>query len=183
MMHRRSFLATSTAMTIQAAALRAFSQTPSEAVSKTGYAFVNGLDMYYEIHGSGEPLVLLHGGLGATEIFSSILPTLTTSRRVIALDLQAHGRTADIDRPLSFEAMADDVRALMRHLEIEKADVMGYSLGGGVALWVAVRHPDVVRKLVPRMRFSFSNSLAEARKTAAWTDREFPRLASPSCRA
>jgi pimeloyl-ACP methyl ester carboxylesterase len=148
MMLRRSFMATSTAGAIQAASAFAFAQTRTTAVSKTGYASVNGLNMYYEIRGSGEPLILLHGGLGATGIFSVILPMLSTSRRVIALDLQAHGRTADIDRPLSFEAMADDVGALMKHLEIEKADVMGYSLGGGVALRTAVRYPDVVKKLV-----------------------------------
>lgn len=148
MMQRRSFIATSTAGAVQAASAFAFAQTRAAAVSKTGYASVNGLNMYYEIHGSGEPLILLHGGLGATGIFSVILPMLATSRRVIALDLQAHGRTADIDRPLSFETMADDVGALMKLLEIEKADVMGYSLGGGVALRTAVRHAESVRKLV-----------------------------------
>jgi pimeloyl-ACP methyl ester carboxylesterase len=104
--------------------------------------------MYYEIHGAGEPLILLHGGLGATEMFSEVLPLLSNTRQVIAVDLQAHGRTADIDRPMSFEAMADDVAALMKYLGIEKADVMGYSLGGGVAVHTAIRHPDLVRKLV-----------------------------------
>src|SRR5882762_11384378 len=116
--------------------------------SKTYYAPVNGLKMYYEIHGTGEPLILLHGGLGATEMFGEILPLLSNTRQVIAVDLQAHGRTADIDRPLSFEAMASDIAALIKHLGIEKADVMGYSLGGGVALRVAVQHPEAVRKLV-----------------------------------
>jgi pimeloyl-ACP methyl ester carboxylesterase len=115
---------------------------------KSGYAPVNGLKMYYEIHGSGEPLILLHGGVGSTGMFSAIMPTLASSRQVIAVDLQAHGRTADIDRPLSCEAMADDIAALMKTLKIPKADVMGYSLGGGVALRVAIQHPGMVRKLV-----------------------------------
>src|SRR5882762_9855620 len=116
--------------------------------SKTYYAPVNGLKMYYEIHGTGEPLILLHGGLGATELFGEILPLLANTRQVIAVDLQGHGRTADIDRPLSYEAMADDIAALIKFLGIDKADVMGYSLGGGVALRTAIQHPDRVRKLV-----------------------------------
>jgi pimeloyl-ACP methyl ester carboxylesterase len=113
-----------------------------------GYASVNGLEMYYEVHGTGRPLILLHGGVGAIEMFGEVLPLLAEGRRVIAVDLQAHGRTADIDRPLSFEVMADDIAALIKHLEIEQADVMGYSLGGGVALQTAIRYPEVVRKLV-----------------------------------
>ena len=112
------------------------------------YAEVNGLEMYYEIHGTGQPLILLHGGVGAIEMFGEVLPLLAQGRQVIAVDLQAHGRTADIDRPLSFELMADDIAALVWHLGLERADVMGYSLGGGVALQTAIRHPEVVRKLV-----------------------------------
>ena len=112
------------------------------------YAAVNGINLYYEIHGSGQPLVLLHGGLGAIEMFGEVLPLLAQSRQVIAVDLQAHGRTANIDRPMSYEAMADDIRALISHLGLKQADVMGYSLGGGVALQIAIRHPDSVRKLV-----------------------------------
>jgi len=112
------------------------------------YASVNGLEMYYEIHGAGRPLILLHGGVGAIEMFGEVLPLLAEGRRVIAVDLQAHGRTADIDPPLSFEPMADDIGALIKHLEIEEADLMGYSLGGSVALQMAIRHPEVVRKLV-----------------------------------
>ncbi len=148
MMLRRSLVPTSAAGIILAASALAFAQTRIATALKTGYAPVNGLNLYYEIHGTGEPLILLHGGLGATEMFGEILPLLSSTRRVIAVDLQAHGRTADIDRPLSFEAMADDIASLMKHLGIEKADVMGYSLGGGVALRIAVRHPDVVKKLV-----------------------------------
>ena len=145
MLRRRLIAAAATGMLASALA---FAQTGTTTTLKTGYAPVNGLNLYYEIHGTGEPLILLHGGLGATEMFGGILPLLSNTRRVIAVDLQAHGRTADIDRPLSFEAMADDIAALMRYLGIEKADVMGYSLGGGVALTVAVRHPDAVKKLV-----------------------------------
>jgi pimeloyl-ACP methyl ester carboxylesterase len=94
---------------------------------KTGgnYAEVNGIRLYYEVHGAGEPLVLLHGGLGAVEMFGEVLPLLAEGRQVVAVDLQAHGRTADIDRPLGYEAMADDVAALIEHLGFERADVMG----------------------------------------------------------
>lgn len=116
--------------------------------SRGNYAEVNGLRLYYEIHGSGEPLILLHGGLGAIEMFGEVLPLLAEGRRVVAVDLQAHGRTADVERPLSYESMADDIGALIAHLGFERSDVMGYSLGGGVALQTAIRHPGAVRKLV-----------------------------------
>src|SRR5205809_6591980 len=112
------------------------------------YADVNGIKLYYEIHGTGRPLILLHGGLGAIEMFGPNLPALAKGRQVIAVDLQGHGRTADIDRPLSVALMADDIAALIKHLGLESADVMGYSLGGGVALQTAIRHPEVVRKPV-----------------------------------
>ena len=114
---------------------------------KGNFAELNGLNLYYEVHGDGPPLVLLHGGLGAVEMFGEVLPLLAEGRRVIGVDLQAHGRTADVDRPLSYEQMADDVAALIPHLGLDRADVVGYSLGGGVALQTAIRHPDVVRKL------------------------------------
>jgi pimeloyl-ACP methyl ester carboxylesterase len=114
-----------------------------------GYAAVNGINLYYEKHGSGGvPLVLLHGGVGAIEMFAGNLPALAAGRQVVGVDLQAHGRTADIDRPLSYEAMADDIAALIEHLGLSQADVMGYSLGGGVALQTAIRHGERVRKLV-----------------------------------
>jgi len=113
-----------------------------------GYAPVNGLRMYYEIRGAGRPLVLLHGGLGSIEMFGPNLDALSQNREVIAADLQGHGRTADIDRPLSYELMADDVASLITYLGFTKVDVMGYSLGGEVALQVAIRHPDAVRRLV-----------------------------------
>ena len=116
--------------------------------ARGSYASVNGLNMYYEIHGAGEPLILLHGGVGASEMFGPVLPKLAENRQVVAVHLQAHGRTADIDRPLTFELMADDIEALMKHLGIEIADIMGYSLGAGVALQTAIRNPNVVHKLV-----------------------------------
>src|SRR5882757_7730300 len=147
MMLRRSFIAIAAVVFLATSSL-ACAQTRAAVALKTGYAPVNGLNLYYEIHGTGEPLILLHGGLAATEIFSEIMPSLSKNRQVIAVDLQAHGRTADIDRPLSYDAMADDIAALIKHLGIERADVMGYSVGGGVALRTAVRHPEVVKKLV-----------------------------------
>jgi pimeloyl-ACP methyl ester carboxylesterase len=112
------------------------------------YADVNGIKLYYETAGTGRPLILLHGGLGALEMFGPNLAALAKGRQVIAIDLQGHGRTADIDRPLSVALMADDIAALIKHLRLDSADVMGYSLGGGVALLTAIRHPEVVRKLV-----------------------------------
>jgi pimeloyl-ACP methyl ester carboxylesterase len=118
------------------------------APAASGYAPVKSLKMYYEIYGRGEPLVLLHGGAGAIEIFSQIIPALSQSREVIAVDLQAHGRTADIDQPLSYESMADDVADLIHFLGFKKADVMGYSLGGEVALRLAIQHPQQVSRLV-----------------------------------
>jgi len=96
---------------------------------QTGYAPVNDIELYYEIHGEGEPLVLLHGGVGASEMFGANLQELAKSRQVIAVHLQAHGRTADVDRPMGYEAMADDIAALIGHLGFERSDVMGYSLG------------------------------------------------------
>src|SRR5437660_1287032 len=112
------------------------------------YADVNGLHLYSETAVTGRRLVLLHGGLGALEMFGPNLAALAKGRQVIAVDLQGHGRTADIDRPLSVALMADDIAALIKHLGLATADVMGYSLGGGVALQTAIRHPEVVRKLV-----------------------------------
>jgi pimeloyl-ACP methyl ester carboxylesterase len=120
----------------------------AQPTPQTGYAPVNGLQLYYAIHGTGQPLVLLHGGVGAMEMFGNVLPLLARDRQVIGVDLQAHGRTADVDRPLRFETMADDIAGLLAYLRIERADLMGYSLGGGVALQTAVRHPASVRKLV-----------------------------------
>src|SRR5262245_7938374 len=116
--------------------------------SKGSYAPINGLNLYYEVYGDGEPLLLLHGGLGAIEMFGEVLTALAAGHRVIGVDLQAHGRTADIhDRPMSLEAMADDIASLIKHLGLGQTDIMGYSMGGGVGLQTAIRHPELVRKL------------------------------------
>src|ERR1700682_5742553 len=112
------------------------------------YAEVNGINLYYETHGAGRPLILLHGGLGAGEMFGPILPTLAERHQVITVDLQGHGRTADIDRPIDVRLMAGDIAALIDHLQLTAADVVGYSLGGGVALQTAAKHPAKVRRLV-----------------------------------
>ena len=112
------------------------------------YADVNGLHLYYETMGTGRPLILLHGGLGSGEMFGPVRSALAESHRVIIPDLQGHGRTADIDRPIDIRLMADDIAALIDHLELEKPDLVGYSLGGGVALQTAVKYPDKVGRLV-----------------------------------
>ena len=112
------------------------------------YADVNGINLYYETHGSGRPLILLHGGLGSGEMFGPIIPAMAANHQVIAVDLQGHGRTADIDRPIDVRLMADDIGALIDHLGLDKPDVVGYSLGGGVAFFTAVKYPDKLGKLV-----------------------------------
>ncbi len=112
------------------------------------YADVNGLSMYYEDNGAGDPLLLLHGGIAGGEIFAEIAPAFAARRRVVVPDFQGHGRTADIDRPLRAEDLADDIAALIDHLGFERADVLGYSLGGEVAWRLAIQHPDRVRRLV-----------------------------------
>ena len=112
------------------------------------YADINGLRIYYEVHGSGRPMVLLHGGLGSGEMFGPVLPIYAANRQVILPDLQAHGRTADIDRPIDVRLMADDVAELIRQLGLDKPDLVGYSLGGGVAFFTAVKYPELVGRLV-----------------------------------
>jgi pimeloyl-ACP methyl ester carboxylesterase len=112
------------------------------------YAEVNGINLYFETLGTGRPLILLHGGLGSGEMFGPILPTLAEQHQVIAVDLQGHGRTADIDRPIDIRLMADDIAALIDHLGLDKPDVVGYSLGGGVAFFTAVKYPEKVGRLV-----------------------------------
>jgi pimeloyl-ACP methyl ester carboxylesterase len=115
----------------------------------TGYAPVNGLKMYYEIHGSGEPVVLLHGAFMAiTDDWSVWISELSKTRKVIAVEMQGHGRTADINRDITYENLSDEVAGLLRFLNIPSADIIGYSLGGGVAMQCAIRHPEKVRKVV-----------------------------------
>src|SRR3954468_18604592 len=122
----------------------ASAQTP-----RTGYAPVNGLRMYYEIHGEGQPVVLLHGAfMTITNNWPEMIARLSKTRQVIAVEMQGHGRTADIDRDITYENLSDDISALLDYLEIPKADLIGYSLGGGVAMETAIRHPDKVRKAV-----------------------------------
>ena len=117
--------------------------------AKTGYAQVNGIKMYYEVHGAGKPLVLLHGAFNTINTaFGQIIPALSKTRQVIAVELQGHGRTQDIDRPFSFETMADDVAALLKFLKTDSADIFGYSMGGGVGQETAIGHPEVVRRLI-----------------------------------
>jgi pimeloyl-ACP methyl ester carboxylesterase len=125
----------------------------SSAVSaqepRSGYAPVNGLKMYYEIHGAGEPIVLLHGSfMTITNNWAAMIPQLSKNRQVIAVEMQGHGRTADIDRDFSYENLADDVDGLLDYLKIKQADLLGYSMGAGIAMLVAIRHPQKVRKVV-----------------------------------
>ncbi|HEY3876308.1 MAG TPA: alpha/beta hydrolase [Candidatus Kapabacteria bacterium] len=145
---------------------------------KSGFAPINGLKLYYEIHGSdstnGVPLILLHGGVGGSVMFSPILAQLAKGRQVITVDLQSHGKTADIDRPLRYELMADDIASLLQFLDLKSADVLGYSLGGGVAVRLAIQHPEEVRKLIlvstavkhdgfyPEVRTAFSQMSSQA---------------------
>lgn len=115
----------------------------------TGYAPVNGLKMYYEVHGSGDPVVLLHGAfMTITNNWTGWIGELSKTRKVIAIEMQGHGRTADIPRDITNENLADDVAALLEHLKIPQADIIGYSMGGAVAMQCAIRHPDKVRKVV-----------------------------------
>ncbi|GAA1416232.1 alpha/beta fold hydrolase [Catellatospora coxensis] len=139
--------------------------TTERAGDATGtgrYAEVNGINLYYETHGSGRPMILLHGGLGSGEMFGPILPALADHHQVIAVDLQGHGRTADIDRPLDVPLMADDIAALIDHLGLDRPDLVGFSLGGGVALLTAIRHPDKVGRVV--------SASANIRRSAIYPD-------------
>jgi pimeloyl-ACP methyl ester carboxylesterase len=116
--------------------------------TSTGTAAVNGVELYYEIHGEGSPLVLLHGGVNPSEMFGAPLAAMAKSHQVIAIHMRGHGLSTDTDAPWTFEQMADDVAAVLGQLGIAKADIMGYSMGGGVAIQTTIRHPELVRKLV-----------------------------------
>jgi pimeloyl-ACP methyl ester carboxylesterase len=120
------------------------------AAPETGYTPVNGLQLYYELHGSGgTPLLLLHGGLfDIDQQFGELLPSLSANRRVIAMDFQAHGRTNDIDRPLGTADLASDVIGLLQHLGVPKVEVFGFSVGAAVALHLAIKNPELIRKAV-----------------------------------
>jgi len=129
--------------------LALFGSTAAAQEPKTGYAPVNGLKMYYEIHGKGDPVVLLHGAfMTITNNWTEMIAELSKTRLVIAVEMQGHGRTADINRDFSYENLADDIAALLDYLKIKQADVLGYSMGGGVAMQLAIRHPERVRKVV-----------------------------------
>jgi pimeloyl-ACP methyl ester carboxylesterase len=148
---RRLFLGTAV---VGGAALRltpeglAMTDNPPTPI-RSGYAPINGLQMYYEIHGEGGmPLLLLHGSMGSLEMFRPLLPALTKGRQVIAVDQQAHGCTADVDRPLRYEQLADDSAAVLRFLDVDRVDVFGFSMGSAAGWQLAVRHPELVRKLV-----------------------------------
>jgi pimeloyl-ACP methyl ester carboxylesterase len=134
---------------IAVATTAALIASPALARDTSGYAPIHGMQMYYEIHGAGEPLVLLHGAYSSIpDSFGALIPTLAEQHQVIAVELQGHGRTSDIDRPITYEGLADDVSALLDYLKVPQTDLYGYSMGAGVALQVAIRHPGQVRKLV-----------------------------------
>src|SRR5437899_9719836 len=118
------------------------------ATSEAKVGRVNGIELGYQVEGKGDPLILLHGGFGSVEMFGPNVELLAARRQVIGVDLQSHGRSPAVDRPMRFETMADDIAALIRSLGLERAAIMGFSLGGGVALQTAIQHPDVVERLV-----------------------------------
>ena len=126
------------------------SQTENKKAMDTikNYASVNGLNMYYEIYGEGQPLIVLHGGFGNTELFMPNMTAIAKNHKVIAVDMQGHGRTADIDRPIDPDSMANDIAALIKQLNLGKTNIIGYSLGGTVALRLAIQHPELLEKVV-----------------------------------
>ena len=124
--------------------------TTSDSLTfKNGYSEVNGLKMYYEIHGQGKPLILIHGGGSTIQTnFEKIIPLLAKNRKIIAVELQAHGRTSDRNADLTFEQDADDIATLLKNLNIDKADFFGFSNGGTTTLQIAIRHPEIVDNMI-----------------------------------
>jgi len=132
-------------ITVNSMIQKAHAQKPDTS----GYAHVNGLNLYYEVYGQGKPIVLVHGAYQTIQLcWGTMIPDLMKHRKVIAIDLQGHGRTADISRPFSYKAFASDIAALLKHLNIDKADIMGFSVGGTTAMELAIKHPGVVDKLI-----------------------------------
>jgi pimeloyl-ACP methyl ester carboxylesterase len=140
-------LVVAAAVTVGTLPTATLQETAMKKGSTGKYADVNGLKMYYEVHGSGQPLVLLHGGFGMAEAWAPVLPTLVPNRQVIILEQQGHGRTADRSEPLTYERMAEDTATLLKHLKVREADIFGYSDGGIVGLGVTIRYPALVRRL------------------------------------
>ena len=132
---------------VQAAQEKPTMQTATPKPTKSGHAAVNGVNYYYAVYGKGEPLLLLHGGLGQIEMFGPNLAKLAQSRQVIGVDLQGHGRTALGDREISLVDMGNDMAGVLKKLGYDKVDVLGYSMGGGVAFQFAAQHPEMVRRL------------------------------------
>jgi pimeloyl-ACP methyl ester carboxylesterase len=122
--------------------------SPSPDPARSGYIAANGINYYYEIHGQGDPLLLLHGGLGTIDMFGPLRPKLAEGRQVIAVDLHGHGRTALGDRKISLIDIGDDMAVVLDKLDVQQVDVLGYSFGGGIALRLAIQHPQTVRRLV-----------------------------------
>lgn len=145
---RRALLAVMLGVTAAFSQIMLSEASELATTAKSQRADVNGISLNYTRYGEGSPIILLHGGLGAIGMFEPIIPILARKHEVIAVDLQAHGGTADIPRPLSFEAMADDMAALVTHLGLTKVDLVGFSIGGGVATRIAIQHPDLVSHLV-----------------------------------
>jgi pimeloyl-ACP methyl ester carboxylesterase len=143
-----TMLATPMTARTQGKTTKASTAPTKSTPTKKGYVMANGVNYYYEIHGRGEPMLLLHGGLGSIDMFEPDVPMLAKERRVIAVDLHGHGRTALGDRPISLIDMGDDMATVLKQLGYDKVDVMGYSMGGGVAFRLAVQHPEIVRRLV-----------------------------------
>src|SRR6266550_6877585 len=136
------------ALVLTASVIHAQQPAPGLKPARTGYVPANGVNYYYEIYGRGAPLLLLHGGLGSIGLFEPQLPAFAKTRQVIAVDLHGHGRTALGDRPINYSDMGTDLATVVKQLGYDTVDVLGYSMGGGVALRLAVQHPEVVRRVV-----------------------------------